>query len=117
MLWHRGIEGNEIANELTVTGSGAPLTGPELAKGRSDRTPQRPQGQGDLEDSTGPHLYRTMQRVCGELSDENYSAIKQNLRQMTPYVTGQLFKIGYHPKKADVTMSTENVRLELRNRT
>jgi hypothetical protein len=106
VLQHRGIEGNEIAN-----GSGAPLTGPELAKGSSDRTPHRPEGQGDLEESTGPHLYRTMHRgpVENSLMKTRMLLNRNQLRQVTPYLTGQLFKIGYHPKRAVVTLSTEPV--------
>jgi hypothetical protein len=110
-LWHRGIEQNEIANELTITGSGEPLTRPELAKGSSDRTPHRPEGQGDLEDSTVPHLYRTMHRgsVENSLMKTRMLLNRNQLRQVTPYLTGQLFTIGYHPKKAVVTMSIETV--------
>jgi hypothetical protein len=111
VLWHRGIEGNEIANELTITGSGAPLTGPELANEGSDRTPHSPQGQGDLEESTGPHLYRTMHRVSVEnsLMKTRMLLNRNQLRQVTPYLTGHLCKIGYHPTKAVVTVSIGTV--------
>ena len=96
MLWHGGIEGNETANELTITGSAASLILPELAKGSSDRDPHRPQGQGDLEDSTGPHLYRTMPRVSVEnsLMKTRMLLNRNQLRQVTPCLTGQLFKTG-----------------------
>jgi hypothetical protein len=111
VLWQRSIEGNENANELTITGSGAPLTGPELANGSSDRTPHSPQGQGDLEDSTGPHLYGTMHRVSvdNSLMKTRILLNRNLLRQVTPFLTGHLCKIGYHPKKAAVTMSIRTV--------
>jgi hypothetical protein len=109
VLWHRSIEGTEIANGLTITGSGAPLTGPELANGSSDRTPHSSQEQGDLEESTGPHLYRTMHRVSAEnsLMKTRMLLNRNQLRQVTPYLTGNICKTCYHLKKADVTMSIE----------
>jgi len=111
VLRHRSIEGNEIAIEFTIIGSGAPLTGPELAKGRSDRTPHSPQGQGDLEESAGPHPYRTMHRVSVEnsLMKTRMLLNRNPLIQVTPYLIGHLCKIGYHPKKAAVTMSIGTV--------
>jgi hypothetical protein len=107
VLWHRRIEGTETGSELTVTGYGAPLTGPELANGSSDRPPHSPQGHGDLEESTGPHLYRTMHRVSVEnsLMKTRMLLNRNQVRHETPYLTGQLCKVGYHPKKAVVTIS------------
>jgi hypothetical protein len=119
VLQHTGIEGNEIANELKITGSGQTITGPELANGSSDRTTHRPQGQGDLEESTGPNLYRTMIRGSVEYPlMKSWMILNRNQwRQVPLYLTGHLFKIGYHPKKAVFTMSTGTVQLNFRNRT
>jgi hypothetical protein len=70
---HRGIEGNELANELTITGPGQPLTGPALATGSSDKTPKQTKKACTRRPlkNAGPHLYRIMHTGSVENSATN----------------------------------------------